>query len=436
MRRPAARGILLAAILSVSLLAGCTSDTETSADCSALEPGPEEVVMWTNEGCMLIELYPDAAPLTVENFLQYVCDGFYEGVIFHRIIEDFVIQGGGFTADGERKETREPIPLEYNLPNTKYTLSMARTQALDSATSQFFINTVDNTQTLGKANGGGYAVFGKVIEGQDVVDGIKTHPTTTGPGGMTDWPQDPKPVIEQATTGADCDHLGEAPEPEFGFETGLMLRSDGDSDVYTVNISNSKDQTAFWILNEGNQEDTFNAMVLSPSHWDVTIDSGEITLPKHSRTRNQEGTYGYAAVGIITIQHLADKVPEGHDTSEDRITITWSSLGDPELEKVIEIQPNIRDPGLDEQITAKGDQITLRYEGSFDNGEVFDSGSFDAEVGSRSTVAGFSYGMLGLAMNETIDIRFPPEFGYGYDQAGNRAQFNGEWLNFEIAWIS
>lgn len=153
---------------------------------SALAEEAPRVRLTTTQGDMVIELADKRAPGTVNNFLQYVDDGFYNGTIFHRVIEGFMIQGGGFSPQYKRKETRAAIPNEANngLKNQRYTISMARTNAPHSATAQFFINTEDNTNLdhSGRtARGWGYTVFGRVIEGQDVVD--KISQVSTGPGG-------------------------------------------------------------------------------------------------------------------------------------------------------------------------------------------------------------------------------------------------------------
>jgi peptidyl-prolyl cis-trans isomerase B (cyclophilin B) len=136
-----------------------------------------KVIMETSKGQLTIELYPDKAPETVKNFLAYVDAGFYNGTIFHRVIPNFMIQGGGFTADMEQKPTRAPIKIESDngLRNARGTIAMARTQDPNSATAQFFINSVDNTFlnfTAKTPKGWGYAVFGKVVQGMDVLDEI------------------------------------------------------------------------------------------------------------------------------------------------------------------------------------------------------------------------------------------------------------------------
>jgi cyclophilin family peptidyl-prolyl cis-trans isomerase len=140
------------------------------------------VVVKTSLGEMTLELYPDKAPISVKNFLDYVDAKFYDGTVFHRIIATFMIQGGGFGTDMQQKPTRAPIKNEAGngLKNTVGTLAMARTNVVDSATAQFFINTVDNAFLDHRDEtpaGFGYAVFGKVVNGMDVVKKIAAVPT-------------------------------------------------------------------------------------------------------------------------------------------------------------------------------------------------------------------------------------------------------------------
>ena len=143
----------------------------------------------TSEGTIIVQLFPDKAPKTVANFEKYANENFYNGLVFHRIIPNFMIQGGGLYANGSVKPTYAPIPLESNnnLSNTKGTIAMARTSSPNSATSQFFINTVDNTFLDHSKLSPGYAVFGKVIKGMNVVNKISASPTTTKYG-MQNWP--------------------------------------------------------------------------------------------------------------------------------------------------------------------------------------------------------------------------------------------------------
>ena len=161
------------------------------------------VKLQTNLGDIVLELDDEKAPNTVANFLGYVKDGFYNGTIFHRVIDGFMIQGGGFTENLQKKGTKAPIENEANngLKNLKGTIAMARTNAPHSATAQFFINVVNNDFLDYRApnpRGWGYAVFGKVVQGMEVVDKIRKIPT--GPGGPfpKDVPKSPV-VIENAS---------------------------------------------------------------------------------------------------------------------------------------------------------------------------------------------------------------------------------------------
>ncbi|WP_372963909.1 peptidylprolyl isomerase [Marinobacter sp.] len=158
-----------------------------------------KVRVLTSEGAFVLQLRPDVAPKTVENFLSYVEDGFYDNTIFHRVISGFMIQGGGFTADMSRKPTKSPIKNEgsQTLPNLRGTIAMARTSNPDSATSQFFINVVNNDFLNAGARGAGYAVFGKVTEGMGVVDQIASV-QTGHKRGMADVPVTPV-MIESIT---------------------------------------------------------------------------------------------------------------------------------------------------------------------------------------------------------------------------------------------
>jgi peptidyl-prolyl cis-trans isomerase B (cyclophilin B) len=151
---------------------------------AAAQKGNPMVKLDTSMGEIVLELYPDKAPATVANFLQYVKDGFYNGTIFHRVINGFMIQGGGFDVQMNQKPTRAPIQNEADngLTNDAYTIAMARTSNPHSATAQFFINVNDNrplNHTAKTPQGWGYAVFGKVVKGKEVVDKIKAVATTT-----------------------------------------------------------------------------------------------------------------------------------------------------------------------------------------------------------------------------------------------------------------
>lgn len=156
------------------------------------EPGNPVVVFETTKGDIVLELDPARAPGTVANFLEYVEDGFYDGTIFHRVIPGFMIQGGGFNEAMEQKRTRDPIKNEADngLRNRRGTIAMARTGVVDSATSQFFINVSDNAQLNHSQRDFGYAVFGEVTSGMDVVDAIVESPTVRR-GMHRNVPRDP-----------------------------------------------------------------------------------------------------------------------------------------------------------------------------------------------------------------------------------------------------
>jgi cyclophilin family peptidyl-prolyl cis-trans isomerase len=176
-------------IIGAALLAG----TAMAADPAKAGASENVVIIETNHGSIKLELYPDKAPITVKNFLAYVDDKHYDGLIFHRVIDGFMIQGGGFDKDMKQKKTKDPIQNESanGLKNDDGTIAMARTSDPDSATCQFFINT-GNNNGLNKAqsqDGVGYCVFGKVTEGMDVVNKIKAVKTGTK-AGMKDVPNE------------------------------------------------------------------------------------------------------------------------------------------------------------------------------------------------------------------------------------------------------
>src|SRR5689334_22136565 len=176
-----------------TLLAGLALLASIAA--SAADP---EVEIKTDMGTIVVELYPDKAPATVANFLEYVKSGHYDGTIFHRVMPGFMIQGGGFTPDFKEKPTRKPIRNEAanGLHNGVGTIAMARTSEPHSATAQFFINVADNAMLdfrYPTQDGYGYAVFGKVVKGMDVVDAITKVRTGPGPAPHQNVPV--KPVV-------------------------------------------------------------------------------------------------------------------------------------------------------------------------------------------------------------------------------------------------
>ncbi len=177
-------GVAIAAAVTATDISAAKSIigvNDPTFDLRNAAPAPQ-VTMKTSMGDIVIELNPTKAPITSANFLRYVDVGFYSNKIFHRVISNFMIQGGGFTTDLVQASTYPPIKLEVNngLSNVRGTIAMARTSILDSATSQFYINVVDNTFL--DTSGGGYAVFGQVVSGMEIVDKIKQVPTTTRSG--------------------------------------------------------------------------------------------------------------------------------------------------------------------------------------------------------------------------------------------------------------
>ena len=181
---------LLAAIVALVL----------ALDVAAAEP---RVELKTTMGTIVVELFPERAPATVKNFIQYVTDGHYDGTVFHRVIPNFMIQGGGFARDFKQKPVRQPIRNEAGngIKNTVGTVAMARTSAPHSATAQFFINVADNDFLdfrYPTEQGYGYCVFGRVVTGMDVVRRIAAARTGAGPGPHRDVPLQPI-LIERAT---------------------------------------------------------------------------------------------------------------------------------------------------------------------------------------------------------------------------------------------
>lgn len=191
---------LAAALPALALLLAAPLRAQEGEDAGAgsQEAKPPVVELTTSKGAIRVALKPEEAPVTTRNFLQYVESGFYDGTIFHRVIPGFMVQGGGFTPEMEQKDTRAPIENEADngLKNLRGTLAMARTQAKDSATSQFFINLTDNAFLDHGTRDFGYAVFAEVVDGMDVVDRI-AQVETGRRGGHGDVPVEPV-VIESA----------------------------------------------------------------------------------------------------------------------------------------------------------------------------------------------------------------------------------------------
>ena len=182
--------VAIAAITNLASAQNAKPGSAVAPTADAPAASPVYVSMTTSKGVIYLELNAAKAPISTENFVNYTKEGFYNGTIFHRVMKTFMIQGGGFTADMKQKTTKAPISNEWQngLPNSRGAISMARTNEPNSATSQFFINTVDNKMLDQPRGGAAYAVFGKVIKGMDVVDAIAAVPTGNS-SGMQDVPK-------------------------------------------------------------------------------------------------------------------------------------------------------------------------------------------------------------------------------------------------------
>lgn len=191
--------LLLTCLLAVVAGGANAENSAVSPDKNGGQNPPPQVVLQTSLGDLKIALFPEQAPVTVENFLHYVDSGFYNGVIFHRVVPGFVVQGGGFDQEYQRKSTQAPIANESNngLQNLRGTLSMARTNDPNSATSQFFINLKDNHQLDNRPMQPGYAVFGQLVEGLEVIDRMAEQPQGEHSGAFSNAPNTPI-VIERA----------------------------------------------------------------------------------------------------------------------------------------------------------------------------------------------------------------------------------------------
>jgi cyclophilin family peptidyl-prolyl cis-trans isomerase len=193
------RSILASLVIASALPLAALAQAPTASSCTAKGNAPMKVKLTTSMGPIVIQLDKEKAPISTENFVKYVESGHYNGTVFHRVIDGFMVQGGGFSKDMRQKPVQAPIKNESTngLKNDNYTVAMARTNVRDSATSQFFINVKDNDflNFSGDANPG-YAVFGKVVEGKEVVDKIKKVATGNA-GGMQNVPNEAV-VIEKA----------------------------------------------------------------------------------------------------------------------------------------------------------------------------------------------------------------------------------------------
>jgi len=265
-------------IATLLLLAACTLPVQ------AQNP---HVWLDTEMGPIIVELDEAAAPITVENFLRYVDDGFYDGLIFHRVADEFVIQGGGFDQNVVLREpTYDPIVNEADngLSNTRGTIAMARTSDADSATSQFFINQVDNEfLDPGGNSEAGFAVFGNVVVGMSTVDaiaGLAPGTISTPAGNLQQYPRN-APVIKRAvrTDGFPlmADHTGSWFDPDnsgIGFNVEIADDSAGEGPIAIVYWYNFAEQRQFWLVGA------------TPFEWGAS----EVTIDLSSHRGDEQGT--------------------------------------------------------------------------------------------------------------------------------------------------
>ncbi len=363
--------VLAAAAVAIAVLA-------FPAALLASEGGSEEktvyLSMQTNKGELVLELFPQHAPVTVENFVKYAEDDFFDGTIIHRVVPNFVIQGGGYTAEGTLKETRDPIKNEWRngLTNDRGTLSMARTNAPDSATSQFFINLKDNENLdLPRAGrnpapdyvkGAAYAVFGRVVEGMDVVDEIAAMETRPNPniGGM------PSPV-ETVVLGS-VEVLGEERQAELREAHAESRRE----------VLGKAEQRAEEIRQEVRKKQ----------------EVAEIAARPDEEQRS------------IAIDHLSEK---GYDIDPAQAKTTDSGLWYYVLEEGEGAQPQ------------PSDRVTVHYEGWFPNGEIFDSSierGTPATFGLDQVIPGWTEGVGMMRQGGKRLLIIPGAIAYGQQARG------------------
>lgn len=382
------RSVMLTAIAILTTLA-------MPALTLANDAGEEDVVYLnfkTNKGDIMLELYPELAPVTVENFLAYARAGFFEGTIIHRVVPGFVIQGGGFTADGERKETRSPIKNEWRngLTNDRGTISMARTQDPDSGTSQFFINLKDNesldTPTAGRAldyvNGAAYAVFGRVVEGMDVVDAIAAMQTRPNPK-IAGMPSPVEPVVVESATRPDEDRRQSLLSAHRESREQVVARANARSEELASKVKREVED---------------------------------------KKAINETAGMSNAEQRRVALDHLAEK---GYDIDPSKATVTDSGLWYYDLEVGEGASP-----------ASPSSRVTVHYTGWFPTGPTFDSSrerGQPAQFGLNQVIKGWTEGVGSMKEGGKRLFIIPAEIGYG---AGGRPGIPGNaTLVFEVELI-
>lgn len=451
----------MVALLLVTALAGCADPGEDDGDgqagsaCDGLMPtdpsgGRSYVCMDTNKGPFLVELYDDDSPITAANFLEYVEAGFYDNTAFHRIVKDFVVQGGGMDQTTiEMKETNAPIKNEAKtngISNDQWKLSMARTGAPDSATSQFFINVVDNP---GLDPGGfspdGYAVFGIVVAGRDVVQALHDVPTSAYQEGRRCLPSPPGRPPEPSCPEEDVfieeayvlreggaaqeaeDAARERQEEEERLEELRMGEPDVQLELITPgqwNVNGRPDHMMLWALNRGGEMAATPWMATLadgsglPDGWTLTFDPEQADLAPTGTIDESSRSEPYTdwAQTVATLQVPEDAV----GTHEVRFRLGPFST----VATLTIVEPM--------RVAQAGDDVLVHTVGTLDrNGEEFWSGDFPTMAGTGQAVTGFRLGLLGVAEGEPVDLVVPPPFAYGYSSLSGH-ELADETLVFSI----
>ncbi len=393
--------MLLVAALVATMLAGCTD---------AKDDFPQ-VLFETSLGEFTVELWPDVAPVTVENFLRYTEEGHFDGLTFHRIAPNFVVQGGGYLPDHQTlRPTNPPIVNEAkaDVKNEKGTLSMARTSAPNSATSQFFINLVDNSALDKTANSAGYAVFGKVISGMDTVEAMtKVEPGQSfGAGGF--YPKEPI-LITKATI-----IKGDAPAP-----LPPPTPADIEADLITPGtwkVTNVNDAIFAWARNRGE--------TAASVAWNVTGADGA-ALPE-----------GWTVSFDTPTSDIGGKTAANdHIHSMVRLTVPAGTSGDHVLQfhtglSTTDVTVTVALDG--QRVSKEGDEIVAGYKGTcVQDGKQFDAGEFPLTLGGGRAIKGFDLGLVGLALGEKATLVIPHGHAYGADGGPCGGKANAD-LQFEV----
>ncbi len=390
------------AVLTIVTLSGCVEDTK---------PEGSQVKFETTLGEFVVETWPDKAPITVENFLQYVHEGHYDGLTFHRIAPGFVVQGGGYLPDHETlRETRDPIKNEASpdVPNKEWTLSMARTSAPDSATSQFFINLADN-KALDKTGGSaGYAVFGKVISGHATIEAMtEAAPGRSfGAGGF--WPAEPI-VINQATIISGATPTPppqpEPPVPTFACDkpAAREAMSPVDADLITPGlwcITMTEDSSLIWARHRADGDVSIAWQITGaggaalPDGWSITFDDASATLGNHKSDDEAAYTMAHVTVPAGTNGTFALELHTGVSVTPFTAQVTL----------------------VHERLTKQGSSAEVDYAGRcHSDGKQFDSGSFPLTIGGKRAITGFDLGLIGHGENEEVMLHIPAPLAYGYN---------------------